>query len=310
MDWLKQLPIGQYVDGDSGWLRRVDARLKLAWTLAFLITPILAGPVWRLALVGALLLITALCGLPWRLWRRNLPLLLALSLLVGLLSALLPAGGAGSAQLSRDPAELRLAPAPPGAPPVERSGEPWEVLRWGPVQLGPLPLGPLVINRRSAELGLNSATLLFTLIHSANLLLLTTPPEELVWALSWGLTPLGRLGLPVERLGFILLLALRFLPLVQEELQNLLRAIATRALNLRRLGWKGVLGLGLAVAERLLANVLLRAEQGADALVARGGRWVPPQQLRLKVPVARRLNLMACLLLLLLLGLRWQYGAL
>lgn len=310
MDWLKQLPIGQYVDGDSGWLRRVDARLKLAWTLAFLITPILAGPVWRLALVGALLLITALCGLPWRLWRRNLPLLLALSLLVGLLSALLPAGGTGSAQLSRDPAELRLAPAPPGAPPVERSGEPWEVLRWGPVQLGPLPLGPLVINRRSAELGLNSATLLFTLIHSANLLLLTTPPEELVWALSWGLTPLGRLGLPVERLGFILLLALRFLPLVQEELQNLLRAIATRALNLRRLGWKGVLGLGLAVAERLLANVLLRADQGADALVARGGRWVPPQQLRLGVPVARRLNLMACLLLLLLLGLRWQYGAL
>ena len=311
MDWLKQLPIGQYVDGDSGWLRRVDARLKLAWTLAFLITPILAGPVWRLALVGALLLITALCGLPWRLWRRNLPFLLALCLLVGSLSALLPAGAAGSsAQLSRDPAELRLVPRPPGEPPAERSGEPWEVLRWGPVQLGPLPLGPLVINRRSAELGLNSATLLFTLIHSANLLLLTTPPEELVWALSWGITPLGRLGLPVERLGFTLLLALRFLPLVQEEFQNLLRSLATRALNLRHLGWKGVLGLGLAVAERLLANVLLRAEQGADALVARGGRWLPPPQLRLGVPVARRLNLVACALLLLLLGLRWQYGAL
>ena len=71
-----------------------------------------------------------------------------------------------------------------------------------------------------------------------------------------------------------------------------------------------MLGLGLAVAERLLANVLLRAEQGADALVARGGRWLPPPQLRLGVPVARRLNLVACALLLLLLGLRWQYGAL
>ena len=44
-----------------------------------------------------------------------------------------------------------------------------------------MPLGPLVITRRSAELGLNSATLLFTVIHSANLLLLTTPPEALVW---------------------------------------------------------------------------------------------------------------------------------
>ena len=24
MDWLRQLPIGQYVDGEGGWLRRLD----------------------------------------------------------------------------------------------------------------------------------------------------------------------------------------------------------------------------------------------------------------------------------------------
>ena len=83
--------------------------------------------------------------------------------------------------------------------------------------------------------------------------------------------PLSRLGLPMERLGFQLLLALRFLPLVQEELQNLLRSLASRAVNLRRLGFKASFGLVLAVGERLLANILLRAEQGADALVARGG---------------------------------------
>jgi len=83
MDWLRQLPIGQFVDGSSSWLRRLDPRLKLGWTLAFLVTPILAGPLWRIALVGLLLLITALSGLSWRLWRRNLPALLALSLLVG-----------------------------------------------------------------------------------------------------------------------------------------------------------------------------------------------------------------------------------
>ena len=137
MDWLKQLPIGQYVDGDSGWLRRVDARLKLAWTLAFLITPILAGPVWRLALVGALLLITALCGLPWRLWRRNLPFLLALCLLVGSLSALLPAGAAGSsAQLSRDPAELRLVPRPPANRRPNAAANPGKCCVGGPCSWG------------------------------------------------------------------------------------------------------------------------------------------------------------------------------
>jgi energy-coupling factor transport system permease protein len=300
MDWLRQIPIGQYVDGTGSWLRDLDPRLKLAWTLAFLLTPILAGPWWRLALVGLLLLTTACSGLPWRIWRRTLPLLLALSLLVGVLATFLPAGSVPPAPLNRPPQELRLTPA--------QQGQHWELLRWGPLQAGPFALGPLVITRRSAELGLNSATLLFTVIHSANLLLLSTPPETLVWGLSWCLAPLRPLGVPVERLGFTLLLSLRFLPLVQEEFQNLLRSLATRSVNLRQLGLQASLGLVLALGERLLANVLLRAEQGADALVARGGHWIAPAQL-LRDPLPRRpLQWLAGLGLVLLLGLRWRYG--
>ncbi len=302
MDWLRQIPIGQYVDGTGSWLRRIDPRLKLAWTLAFLLTPILAGPAWRLALVGLLLLVTAASGLPWRIWRRTLPLLLLLALLVGLLATLLPAGSVASGSLNRPPQELRLAP--------QQRGLRWELLRWGPVQLGPVPLGPLVVTRRSAELGLNSATLLFTVIHSANLLLLTTPPEELVWGLSWCLAPLAPLGVPVDRLGFTLLLALRFLPLVQEEFQNLLRSLATRSVNLRRLGLNASLGLVLGLGERLLANVLLRSEQGAESLLARGGRWIAPHLLLRTGLLQRRLQWIAGLALVVLLGLRWRYGAL
>ena len=308
MDFLRQIPIGQFAAPDpaeaatgGSWLRRLDPRLKLAWSLIFLVTPILAGPLWRLSLVGLLLLITAASGLSWRLWRRSVPLLLALALLVGGLAALLPAGTAAPAALQRPPSELRLQPGPPGSPPPERSGPPWVLLR----------AGPLLVTRRSAELGLNGATLLFTLVHSANLLLLSTSSEQLVWAISWLLAPLSRLGLPVERLGFTLLLALRFLPLVQEELQNLLRSIATRAVNFKQLGWKGGLALVLALGERLLANVLLRSEQGAEALLARGGVWLPPDQL-LRPAVAGRglglLNATAAGLLLLMLLLRWKVG--
>ncbi|MFZ9147588.1 CbiQ family ECF transporter T component [Vulcanococcus sp.] len=302
MDWLRQIPIGQYVDGTGSWLRLLDSRLKLGWTLAFLLTPILAGPWWRLGLVAALLLITAGSGLPWRLWRRTLPLLLLLSVLVGVLATTLPTGSLQPMAPNRPPQELVLAP--------EDQGTRWEVLRLGPLNLGPLPVGPLVITRRSAALGVNSATLLFTVIHSANLLLLTTPPEELVWGLSWCLAPLAPLGVPVERLGFTLLLSLRFLPLVQEEFQNLLRSVATRSVNLRRLGWQASVGLLLALGERLLANVLLRAEQGAEALLARGGRWIAPAQLlrsRLRAPAlqwAGGVGLLAVLVL------RWRYGAL
>jgi energy-coupling factor transport system permease protein len=312
MDWLRQLPIGQYVDDGparGSWLKRLDPRVKLAWTVAFLVTPILAGPIWRLALVGLLLAITALSCLPFRLWRRSLPVLLALALLVGLLAALLPASPAPSATLQRPPDEIRLSPGAPGSPAPERAGLEWELLRWGPLALGPVPLGPLVVTRKSAELGINGATLLFTLIHSANLLLLTTTPEELVWAMSWWLRPLAALGWPMERLGFTLLLSLRFLPLVQEELQNLLRSVATRAVNLRQLGWKAGLGLVLALGERLLANVLLRSEQGAEALLARGGRWLPPDQLHEPAPSPAVSTLLAVATLLLLVGLRWSLGS-
>jgi energy-coupling factor transport system permease protein len=300
MDWLRQLPIGQYVDGSGSWLVRLDPRLKLAWTVAFLVTPILAGSLWRLALVALLLLLTLVSGLPLRLWGRGVALLLALALAVGGLAAVLPTGSLPAAPLQRPPAELRLVPGPPQQPPAERSGAAWELWR----------LGPLQVTRRSLELGISGATLLVTLVHSANLMLLTTPPEQLVWAISWSLTPLERLGLPVGRLGFTLLLALRFLPLVQEELQNLLRALATRAVVFKRLGFKGGLALVLAVGERLLANVLLRAEQGADALLARGGHWLDPRALGQGHARAVALNGGAMVALLLLLMLRWKLGTL
>ncbi|MFM7314339.1 MAG: CbiQ family ECF transporter T component, partial [Cyanobium sp.] len=114
---------------------------------------------------------------------------------------------------------------------------------------------------------------------------------------------------PVERLGFTLLLALRFLPLVQEELQNLLRAVATRSVNLRRLGLNGSLALLLGLGERLLANVLLRSEQGAESLLARGGHWIAPQQLLRAGVLQLRLQWIAGLALAVLLGLRCRYGA-
>lgn len=304
MDWLRQIPIGQYVDGSGSWLRRLDPRLKLAWVLLFLLTPVLAGPLWRLGLLGLLLLLTLFSGLPPRLWWRSLLLLSLLGLGVGLLAALLPTGDPAATLPLRSPQELPDLTIPPSG---------WELLRLGPLKLGPLTLGPFVVDRRSAELGLSSATLIVTVVHSVNLMLLTTPSEELVWALSWLMAPLALLGLPVDRLSFQLLLALRFLPLVQEELQNLLRALASRAVNLKSLGFKASFGLVLAVAERLLANILLRAEQGADALLVRGGRWCPATAFRPAAAVAwsdHLRNGAGVGLLLLVLGLRGKYGAL
>lgn len=303
MDWLRQIPMGQYVDGPEGWLRRLDPRLKVCWSLLFLLSPVLAGPIWRTALVAGLLVLTLVSGLPVRLWSRSCLVLILLSITVGLLSLLLPAVDPPLAFSLRDPSEL---------PDLPLDSPSWDLLRLGPFSLGSLSLGPLVIDRASALLSLRTSTLIFTVIHSVNLVLITTPPEDLVWALSWFLTPLRGLGVPVDRLSFQLLLALRFLPLVQEELQNLLRSLVSRAVSLRRLGFKAAFGLLLAVGERLLANILLRAEQGADALVARGGRVLPPGEFRsasAQPQSAAWLNGVSIVVLLLVVGMRGKYGA-
>lgn len=301
MDWLRQIPMGQYVDGSEGWLRRLDPRLKLAWSLMFLLTPVLAGPVWRVGLVLLLLLLTAFSGMPVRLWWRSMGVLVLLAAAVGMLSMLLPTVD--------PPAALSLRPSEE-LPGVVAQGPSWDLLRLGPIQFGSLTLGPLVVDRASALLGLRTSTLIFTVIHSVNLVLITTTPEDLVWALSWTLSPLKRLGLPIDRLGFQLLLALRFLPLVQEELQNLLRSLISRAVSLKRLGFKAAFGLVLALGERLLANILLRAEQGADALLARGGRVLEPADFRLpRESPSHGLNVLAATLLLAILAIRSKFGA-
>ena len=97
MDWLRQIPIGQFVDGKAGWLRWLDPRLKLGWVLMFLLTPVLAGPVWRVSLLLLLLLITLCSGVPVRVWWRSLALLTVLAAFAGLLAHRGSTGGSAGA---------------------------------------------------------------------------------------------------------------------------------------------------------------------------------------------------------------------
>jgi energy-coupling factor transport system permease protein len=74
----------------------------------------------------------------------------------------------------------------------------------------------------------------------------------------------------VIELTLTLTLSLRFIPLVLEEVQNLIRAIRTRAINWKKLGIRGAIQIWLMLADRLLENLFLRAEQIASAMTARG----------------------------------------
>ncbi|MEO0827257.1 MAG: energy-coupling factor transporter transmembrane protein EcfT [Cyanobacteria bacterium J06642_9] len=272
MDLLRSLPLGLYLEQPITWLHRLDARVKLAWLTSFLATPILANGLWRCLLVGVLIGLTLVARIPLRVWRQQMGWLLLLGVLVLLLTMVTP-DGLGITSQPRMPTPEAIAMLQDGSEGFLR-GFPDSLL----IDL-PQPTrynyilfhqGPLTISRQSLALGIRVSTLIFTLIYSTNLFLLTTAPEEITAALEELLQPLSRLGWPITEIALTMTLALRFIPLVLEEVQNLIRSVRTRAINWKKLGFRRAAQIWMMVAERLLENLLLRAEQIAGAMEVRG----------------------------------------
>ena len=260
MNLLTKFSVGQYVYGNKSWLRIIDSRLKIIIVMIFLITPIWAGPIWRLSLVVCLLLITFLSLLPSRVWWRSLFFLSCLSLLIGCISILASSDIQSLDGYLRNPNELQV---------VVESHEKWNILQIPSQKIWFINIGAYNLSRKAFELGIKTSTLIFTVIHSVNLMLLTTSQEDIVWALGWFVYPLRKIGLPISRWLFQLLIALRFIPLVQEEFQNIIRSVSVRSINFRNLGLKKSFNILLVLVERLFQNIFLRIDQGAESLLSK-----------------------------------------
>lgn len=251
MDLLRSLPIGLYLEQPVTWLHKLDPRVKLAWLMSFLAAPLLATCEWRLVLVGFLFLLTLAAMIPPRVWRQQTGWLITLCILVFIITALAPDGLAVKTQ-ARLPEWEGNFPQPTAYNYVV------------------LDAGRLFITRRSLELAARITTLVFTLIYSTNIYLLTTAPEEITVGIENLISPLRRFKLPITEITLTLTLSLRFIPLVLEEVQNLARSIRTRAINWKKLGLKRSFQVWLMVVEKLLENLLRRAEQIAIAMDVRG----------------------------------------
>ena len=81
--------------------------------------------------------------------------------------------------------------------------------------------------------------------------------------------PLRKIGLPISKWLFQLLIALRFIPLVQEEFQNIIKSVSVRSMNFRNLGLKKSFNVLLILVERLFQNIFLRIDQGAESLLTK-----------------------------------------
>lgn len=267
MDLLRNLPLGLYLEQPITWLHKLDPRVKLLWLLSFLAAPILASAPWRIALVLMLIAITLSAKIPFRAWKQQMGWLLMLAGFVFLLGAFVP-----------DSFNVKYQPRLPSQAPSIAVTDYQYVL---------LQIERFTITRRSLELAIRVSTLIFTVIYSSNLYLLTTAPEEITAGIESLMRPLRRFKVPVTEIALTLTLSLRFIPLVLEEVQNLIRSVNTRAINWKKLGVKGGIRVWMLVAERLLENLLLRADQMANAMTVRGftspnTHRVQWQQLRLK----------------------------
>jgi energy-coupling factor transport system permease protein len=251
MDLLRSLPLGLYLEQPVTWLHHLDSRVKFIWLMSFLVAPLLANPYWRVALVVLLILLTLSAAIPLRVWRQQMGWLLMLAFFVLIVTAIAPDGYSIESQPRLPPSSLTF-PQPTDYHYV----------------LG--KAGPFTVTRRSLDLAIRVSTLLFTVIYSSTLFLLTTAPEEITAGLESLMRPLRRMGVPVTEITLTLTLSLRFIPLVLEEVQNLVRSVYTRAINWKKLGIRKSLQVWLLVAERLLENLLLRAEQIASAMLVRG----------------------------------------
>ena len=285
MDLLRSLPIGLYLEEPQTWLHKLDPRVKLIWLLSFLSSYVFANNYWRILLVLLLILLTVFAKIPLRVWRQQMGWLLVLSFMVLAIAAISP-DGLGMNYQSRLPRNEQILTQPSTdkknqiTPKILDSNKQYSYVLFHQ--------GFVKISRRSWDLAISLSTIVFTLIYSTNLYLLTTSPEEITSGMESLMQPLRRLNIPVTEITLTLTLSLRFIPLVLEEIQNLVRSVMTRAINWKKLGLKRGAKVWLIVTERLLKNLLLRAEQMANAMMVRGftspnEHQVKWQELKLKI---------------------------
>lgn len=273
----------------------------MTWLMSILVTPILANAQWRFALVALLLVLTLAARIPYRVWRQQLGWLALLSLAVMLLTFVMPDGLEVSqpARMPTPEAIATLNPPPEVLPDLPQpTGYRYVLFDWRFI----------TVTQRSLDLGIRVGTLLFTLIYGTNLYLLTTAPEEITLALESLMAPLRWFRLPVTEIALTVTLSLRFIPLVLEEVQNLVRSVQTRAINWQKLGVRGSAQVWLAVVERLLENLLLRAEQIAAAMDVRGFTSPNEHRVRWYQLVLRRWDWFALGLVAVFWWARWVWG--
>jgi len=133
-----------------------------------------------------------------------------------------------------------------------------------------LPIGPYVITYGGVWTLMSGFTVLLALLIFSLLLTMTTSPVALIEGLTLLLSPLRRLKLPVDDFALMALLALRFIPTLLEEAEQLVKAQTSRGADLSSGPLRERLQSLSMLFVPLMQGALRRASDLGTALEARG----------------------------------------
>ncbi len=242
---FRHVTIGQYLPGES-LVHRLDPRAKITVVL-LLIAAVTFSTSYtaHLALLALTLGLIALANLPVRYIVSGVRPAVPFILLLALMQLFVYGEAAASA--------------------VRGSAVLWQ---WGVLR----------VTAGSLRLTLVSLARLLELLLLVSLLTNATPTTSLTYGIESMLRPFARLGLPAHELSLIGTIALRFVPVLGEQFETILKAQASRGANLRlggRLHFIRSAQQMVVLLVPLFLNALLRAEDLILAMEARcygGGR--------------------------------------
>lgn len=147
------------------------------------------------------------------------------------------------------------------------------VLRTGTVLFS---LGSFTIYSDAITQTLYITVRLALMIMATTLLTATTKPLDLTLAIEDLLSPFKRFGFPAHEIAMMISIALRFIPTLIDETNRIMKAQASRGVDLKEGSLKEKLMAVLSLIVPLFVSSFQRAEELADAMEARG--YVPSQR--------------------------------
>ncbi len=192
MKFLQDITLGRYIPGDSV-VHRADPRIKFTAVVISILLILSATRLWYLVIIGLFfIMIIKMAGLPLRYLLKGVKPFLWLFLCGGIFHLFFTPGRA----------------------------------------IGQFNMGLLNITYEGLISGLMVSLRLFLLIIVSSVLTLTTSPLHLVKGMESIFSPLKKIGVPIGNISWMILMSIRFIPVLIVEAERVIKAQTARGRDL------------------------------------------------------------------------------